>query len=114
MLTITTSRERQLTPKTNVATAISVLGARRVPTTRLAPQTLYHCLEKLNANSALLESGVLLDQASNLTVLLVSIVTVLILTPQSVLKGHLEELRIFKESHFVHNAHLVKHVLKMV
>lgn len=97
MLTITTSRERQLTPKTNVAMAISVLGARRVPMTRLAPQTLYHCLEKLNANSALLESGVLLGQASNLTALLVSFVTVLILTPQSVLKGHLEEQRIFRE-----------------
>ena len=94
--------------------AISVLGARQVPTTRLAPQTLYRCLEKLNAKNALLESGVLLDPASNLTVLLASIVMVLILTPQSVLKGHLEELRIFKESHFALNAHLVKHVLKMV
>ena len=114
MQTISMFKERQLIRKTNVAMAISVPGALQVPTTRPAQQTLYHCLEKPPAKSALLESGVPLDLGLNLTALLVSIVMELIHTPQSVLKVHLERQRIFKMLHSVLNVHREKLVLKMV
>jgi hypothetical protein len=107
-------RERQLTPKTNVAMAISALVALQVPMIRPAQQTLYLCLEKHNANSVLLESGVQQDPPLNLTVHLVSIVMELTLTPQSVLKEHLEQLRIYKVYHSALYVHLGKHVLRMV
>jgi hypothetical protein len=113
MRTITMFKERQLIRKTNAAMAISVPGALQVPTTRPAQQTLYRCLEKPPAKSALLESGVLLDPGLNLTALLVSIVMELIHTPPSVLKVHLEQPRIFKVLHSALHVFQEKHVLKM-
>ena len=114
MQTTLMCRERQLTPKINVAVVTSVLVAQQAPMTLPAQQTLCHCSEKLHAKNAHLESGVQQDQALNLTAPLASIVTDLTLTPQSVLREHMEQLKISKVPHFALNVHLAKLVLKMV